>query len=174
MERHAQYGTLILDVLQRCQIKPTEADKFASGIFLTGKITQPVLLRNSIDELKSTGKFEVIRNIELREKIAELVEIIEFRSGIDEKIFARTTDAVSEIERKVMVVQTEAINPALDITADMVVYDLPALCDDQNFNHAVSTARSSTYSSVFFTTDVIQMQKETRALLEDELKGKKN
>ena len=169
MERHAQYGSLILDVLDRCEIDPSEADTFASGIFLAGKITPPVFLRSSIDELKSTGKFDVIRNMDVRRIIAELLETIEFRSVIDQKVFLRATDAVSEIERKVIVTQTEAINPAGDITADRVIYDLPTLCQDQTFKHAISTTRSLTFSSIYFTNDIIALQKQALVLLEAEL-----
>ena len=87
MKRQGEYSTLILEVLETCELDPDDKDKFASGMYLAGKITQPVFLRNSIDELKSTGKFDVIRNMDVRRKIAQLLETIEFRSVIDEKIF---------------------------------------------------------------------------------------
>ena len=173
MNRHANYGTMILAVLDECKILPSQEDDFASGIFLGGKITQPVLLRNSIDELNATGKFYIIQNSNLRQKIAELVETVEFRSGIDEKIFLRTMAAVSEIESKTRILLTEAVNPANNITSNDIQFDLESLCVDQTFKNAISTTRSSTFSSVYFTNDIIQMQKEVLDLLGSELSSKR-
>lgn len=171
MRRHADYGTLILNALEECRITLSEEDKFASGLYLAGKITQPVLLRTAIDELKATGKFEVIQNIDLRKAIAALVEIIEFRSVIDEKIFLRASPAVAAIERKVMVLKTEPWDPAQDVVAAAVRFDLEALCADAEFAHAIATTRSSTFASVFFTEDIIRMQREVLAMIDAELAG---
>ncbi len=169
MNRHAGYGTVVIDALDACEISPSKQDDFASGIFLTGKITQPVFLRNAINELNATGKYDVIQNPDIRNKIAELVETVEFRTGIDQKVFMRTIAAVSHIESKTMIRLTEAINPASDITWDDIRLDFDALCTDEIFKNAVATARSSTYSSVYFTNDIIELLEELLVLLEREL-----
>lgn len=173
MNRHAGYGTVIINALDKCELPPSQQDEFASGIFLTGKITQPVLLRNAIDELNATGKFDIIQNSEIRDRITELVETVEFRAGIDEKIFLRTIEAVSEMESKTMTLMTEAINPASDITMKDVRLDFEALCADQTYKNAVATARSSTYSTVYFTNNIIKLQKDLLVLLEKELANKR-
>ncbi len=169
MRRHAEYGGLILETLDKCEITPAQQDGFASGVFLAGKITQPVLLRSTFDELKSTGRFEVIQNAELRNALNELVEAIEFQSGIDEKIFIRTTDAISEIQRKIIVTHGKPVDPAGDIDASGVRYNFTNLCADTTFKHAIAAARASTFSSVFFANSIIEQQQQVLTMLEHEL-----
>lgn len=85
-ERHAERAAIVLDALNACDI-PAEAQlDFANGIYHLGKISPAEFARTTIDELRSAGRFAILRNAELRRQISQMVQDYE-----DHRAFSMTS-----------------------------------------------------------------------------------
>jgi len=75
-------GKKIVQILTKCQLDVKDQDMFARGIHGAGKFQPIILNRTTIDELNSTGKFQIIQNADLRKAISTHLDDINRVSNI--------------------------------------------------------------------------------------------
>ena len=136
--------------LGTCHLDPKERDRFAAGLFLLGQFEPPPLVRGTIDELRSTGRLGLLRDVRLRQKLAKTLQLARLNQGVLQMIIARATpDLVYLDQRTVTTPPAEGFDPAAvrrgKIPAGMVDFDFGALCKDPHTAAAISAVRRLTW-----------------------------
>lgn len=161
--------TLVLTSLKRCALEPKDADDFASGIFLSGRVLAPVLSRITIDGLEATGKWQAIQSVDLRRAISELIEQIDVTIDIDDRIRARVFPHINYIESQIYFRLDRPYAGLAKIKAEDIDLDFPSLCKDMRFQRAISLSRSYLNDEIYRFNEIIERMKKVRDLVAAEL-----
>jgi len=142
---HARQGALVLRALKECRLRPDERDEFATGLYRLGKIASVSLARATIDELRSTGKFTLLRNTALRTQISNLLQ--EHQRSLDfiGDLQNRLGPQINYVDRHVAILVTGPIGGGASITGDQLEMDFQALCNDPLFYNAVAASINYTW-----------------------------
>lgn len=143
--RHAGQGALVLRSLRACRIDPEEQDEFATGLYLLGKIAAVSLARSTIDELRSTGQFTVIRNADIRSQISNLVQEYQRNLDFTGDLQNRLGPQINYVDRNVAILITEPIGGGAAIRWEQLEMDFEALCEDNRFYNAVAAGVNYTW-----------------------------
>jgi len=134
---------VMIKALQACALDETTRPAFHDGLRTIGQ-TQPLsLVRGTLDELQSTGRIDLIRNLELRKAINDLLEDYEGDAKVLEFIVARFSPQMAYIDQRMVRdlpdgIVTAVKYPVADIS---ISYDFPALCKDPHYVSAISAIR---------------------------------
>ena len=169
MERHAGYARLVLNQLDQCAVDEDARDAFATGLFLIGKSLPPVMVRGTVDELNTTGRFQYINNSELRRDLIRLIEYVEGLDRIFDTTLERAGPHTTYVESKVEYRFDTPVGGGENIRWENIKVDLDALCADQHFRNAVSAAHVYTNDMIFAGKDVLKRQRDIAGVIEKEL-----
>jgi len=147
LEKQNRLEGVIIRQLRQCRLEDDMKADFDLGLFTLGQLEPPPLVSDTIDELRSTGRMEIIRDLELRNDIANAVRRQDTNAEILSYIVARVSPQINYIDSRV----------AFDMTDDefdrryqdgipegAAIYDFDALCNDFQFQAAVMTIRQAT------------------------------
>lgn len=159
----------MLGALSACQLDPAERGHFADGILIFGRFTPPPLVRGTIDELRSTGRLVLLRDVRLRQKLADTLELAEHDDGIQRMIYLRATREIAYIDQHTVlkppkggfsqkVENGKALPPP-----GSVDFDFKALCRDPRYAGAISSVQELTH---FFILQNRTEQEDYKALLQ--------
>lgn len=99
--RHARRAAIVLDALNACDI-PVEAQlDFANGIYHLGKISPVEFARTTIDELRSAGRFAILRNAELRRQVSQMVQDYEDHRAFFDDLQGRLAPQVNYVDSRI-------------------------------------------------------------------------
>jgi hypothetical protein len=169
--RQAKQATLVLESLAACKLRPADRDAFAQGLYTLGKFGSTQFVRTTFDELKSTGKFEVIANVELRKRLVALANQIEIHTYATSTMQARIAPHILYVETNV------GFNVTAPIGGNGVFFwrdldlDFAQVCTDRRFALAVSAIRNYTYTWIGWGDGLTGEMEAIRAMLETELGG---
>lgn len=162
VEHSGEEATFILQALESCMLPPTDRDRFASALYLLGKLSQPILIDTTLEEMKATGRLVVLTNRELIKSLLEL----QFQYHLDARAFQQiatwTNDQVAEIHSRVIFAITSPIGGSASFTWDQISFDFDTACRDSRFKAAVGSIRNYTYEAVI-------RAKESRSRLDSAL-----
>lgn len=130
--------------LRACHLDDDQRAGFAMGIYLVGRLEAPTLVRGTIDELQSTGRMGIIRNLKVRQILSDIVKEDESDTQILGWIMARATPQITYIDSSVVLLQEQDGFGADGPLSDQVVFDFPRLCRDPAYVGAVSTLQELT------------------------------
>jgi hypothetical protein len=162
--RHAGYGELILDSVSACNLPRDKRDRFASGIYLAGKYINATFVKASIEELLSSGRTTIIRNLSLRQSIIELLTYYEEHLFYMSDVQLRTTPHVNYIDSVAPIVITEPIGGGADVPWGNLHADFNSLCSDRRFFSAIAATMNYTWDS---TASLIQWAERVSSLQND-------
>jgi hypothetical protein len=134
----------MVERLRECKLDSSQRARFARGIFLAGRFEPATLVRGTIDELRSSGRVGIIRNLELRRTMSNIVQWQERNKEVLGYIVARETPQVVYIDSRRVLIGPPGGDGKLESSADQVIFDLPALCADPAYIAAVSSLQMGT------------------------------
>jgi uncharacterized protein DUF6090 len=134
---------VMIKALQACELSDTTRTAYNEGLRTIGQTEPLSLVRGTLDELQSTGRTGLIRNLELRTAINDLLENYEDQAKILEFITVRFSPQMAYVDGR-MVIDWPAGNvmAAENPVADRSIsYDFPVLCKDTHYVSAISAIR---------------------------------
>lgn len=131
--RHARAVVM----LERCSVPTSAEDDFASTLYLAGRLNMPILLTDSIDELRAVGRGGLIDS-ELRAALNDLQELQKRADENRSIIAAWTAPKVDLITRRVRFHVADDHPPWLPVSAEAASFDLAELCEDDAFINALA------------------------------------
>lgn len=167
--RQAEQATLVLESLKACSVRPADRDVFAQGLFTLGKFGSTQFVRTAFEELKSTGKFDVISNAELRKRLFALVRDLDEQNEATKAVQARMEPHILYTETHVGFNITAPISGNSKFSFDDLDFDLGQLCADRRFALAVSAVRNYTFTWIAWDGALIDQLAAIRKILEGEL-----
>jgi hypothetical protein len=135
---------VILKSLTDCNVAPEDSLAFQRGIVTLGYINPPRLFRRTIDELASAGKMDVIQNSEIREELAAIVALAEWRrDGYDGT--ARVTEHYRYIVEEKVQYDLAQTHPDTFVGEFFgVTFDIQSLCEEPLVASAISAISQMT------------------------------
>ncbi|MEZ5957869.1 MAG: hypothetical protein R3C27_11740 [Hyphomonadaceae bacterium] len=134
----------ILRALDACSVAQDDLVQVQRGIGALGYINPPRLYRRTIDEIGASGETDIIRNDEIKSRLADIVALVEWRTNGYEQT-TRTTEHYRFIveERIRYDFEREFDDPFLGAVLG-VNFDIQALCRDPAIASAVSAISQAT------------------------------
>lgn len=170
MEWQAGKATLVLDRLRACRLDgDAQRSEFATGLYVLGRIQPPILTRGTIDELRSTGRLGIIRSIELRQALSNVVEEQERTMEVLGFIVARRSVPIGYIDARSTLLVTQDAGSNRQRRADEVLFDFPVLCKDLTFVNHVSHLRQASYVVIGQHRRLLGKYRAVVAMLDAEL-----
>ncbi len=139
-QRHGDIGIFLLNALEKCELAEAERDKFATAIYLLAKTTPRPFAKTAIDELMSTGRTTIIRNIDLRQHIAQMLEHHTGHLAFVQDVQLRMAPQVNYVDSVAPVLIPGPIGGAQDVSWDMLHADFQTLCADRQFYNSFASA----------------------------------
>ena len=168
-KKHAGRAVVVMDALQACEIPADARRDFANGLYHLGKISPAQFARMTIDELRSSGEFTVLRNAQLRRQISEVVQHYEDGRAIISDIRGRLAPQINYVESHVALRIRGPIGGGAEIDWQDVDMDFQALCRDRRFFNAISAAVNYTWDVVASNTRLVGEMQSLKSELESEL-----
>jgi len=148
--------------------------RFATGAYFFGMIDSAPLVRGTIDELRSSGRIGLIRDVRLRTKLANVV--------VDSDIFSRDIPMiVAHVSRAIFFLQKriQLDPPPGGLFYDTIAlhgmpdgsykFDFPALCKDPRVAAVVSNVQVTTFNLIVMTQSRLKSYKELLGLIDSDL-----
>ena len=164
--------------LASCRLDNAGRRRFATGAYFFGMIDSAPLVRGTIDELRSSGRIGLIRDVALRTKLANVV--------VDSDVFSRDMPLiVAHVSRAIFFLQTriQLDLPPGGLDYDTIAlqgmpegsyhFDFPALCKDPRVAAVVSNVQVTTFNLIGMTQSRLQGYKELLGLVDSDLSGTK-
>ncbi len=162
---------VMIKALQACALNEAARPAFDEGLRTIGQ-TQPLsLVRGTLDELQSTGRMGLIRNLELRKAINDLLEGYEGSAKLLEFITARFSPQMVYIDQRMVRdlpagIVTASEYPVADIS---ISYDFPVLCKDTHYVGAISANQLAIMAIARGENSRVQKYQDILLLLDNEL-----
>ena len=157
---------LVLRALEQCVLSEEDRPTFAAGLYNMGKYDLPIMVTDTIDELKATGNFPYIGDIDLRMKITETVREYKTKTAINPQLSGRTIPSVNYVRTQIRF-SLDRHEPRLSrFEVDRAIFDFEVLCADRRFIHAVSTVREMTLAIIGLNRQMLEFQESLLAELQ--------
>lgn len=169
LNRLVNYSKLLKKSLEQCLLSEQERDNFASGLYLIGKTIPPTLVNGVIEELKSTGKFQLISNVSLRTAISNHIQFMNDIYYIDDKSVERARPHIIYIEQQLFYNLQEDNVGTQDISKEELLFDFDKICTDSRFKQAVSAVGSYNFSYIARLNDTITQQMNIISIIERDI-----
>ncbi|MEN7341810.1 MAG: DUF6090 family protein [Pseudomonadota bacterium] len=166
-QREVNQLDLVLRALDQCVLSEDDRPIFAAGLYNMGKYDLPIMVTDTIDELKATGNFPYIGEIDLRMKISETVREYKTKTAINPQLSGRTIPSVNYVRTQVRFSLDQHKPRMLRIDPDLVTFDFDALCADRRFIHAVSTVREMTLAIIGLNQQMLEFQQSLLVALQN-------
>jgi hypothetical protein len=165
---------VMIKALQACALNETTRTAFDEGLRTIGQTQALSLVRGTLDELQSTGRMSLIRSLELRKAINDLLEDYESQAKVLEFITARFSPQMAYIDRRMVIdlpagIVKAAEYPVADIS---ISYDFPVLCKDTHYVGAISANRLASMVTARNENRRVQQYQNILLLLDAELEKK--
>lgn len=139
-QRHGDMGIFLLNALEKCELAEAERDKFASAIYLLAKTAPGAFAKTAIEELMSTGRTTIIRNIDLRQHIVQMLENHSNHLAFIRDVQYRMAPQVNYVDGVAPVLIPGPIGGGQEVSWDMLHADFEALCADRQFYNSFASA----------------------------------
>jgi len=150
-------------------LRPEDEYEFTSGVFIIGKELPPVFVSGMFEELKSTAKFQVITNINIRKALSQHMQGVSEAVDIDNKILLRQTPHIHNIEKNITYNITSALDGTADIEVGDLSFDLDIMCSDASLLQSLSHVRAYSQDVIFRIGGAKQQQLAIKEMIDSEL-----
>ncbi len=134
----------ILKALNSCALVPEQSEAFQRGVNTLGFINPPRLFRRTIDEMAAAGKNNLIQNNFIKEKLAKIVGMVEWRSAGFDQISRLTEHYRFIVEEQVVYDIDRTYNDPFLGSFFGVTYDINTLCQEIKTASAISAISNIT------------------------------
>ena len=166
---HANRATIVLKSLSDCRIAPEEGQDFATGLFQLGKVAPAQLVSTAIDELRSTGKLHILRNVELRSRLQEMQAAHEGTVGIFSQVEGRLLPHINYVDGVVAFEIGEPISGSSEMPLERLQVDFQSLCQDRRFYNAIASVRNYVFDLANQNRGMVGRYQAVREALSAEL-----
>lgn len=166
-------GDMLAD-LASCRLDNAGRKRFATGAYFFGMIDSEPLVRGTIDELRSSGRIGLIRDVRLRTKLANVVEQFNIFSRDMPMIRAHVAPAIFYLQKRI-----ELDLPPGGLDYDTIAlhgmpegsykFDFPALCKDPHVAAVVSNVQVLTFNVIGMMQSRLKGYKELLGLIDRDL-----
>jgi len=140
LEQQLADQEVMMRSLSACQVAPGDDPVFQRGLATLGWLNPPRLYRRTIDELIASGRTDLIRSVEIRDGLARIVSIVEWRAAWFQSTINTLEHHSQFVERHSRYDLTRIIeNPYVPNHRGGVDYDINALCSDPAIANAISS-----------------------------------
>ena len=160
--------------LASCRLDKDGRKRFATGAYFFGMIDSAPLVRGTIDELRSSGRIGLIRDVRLRTKLANVVVESDIFSRDMPMIVAHVSRAIFFLQKRV-----QLDSPPEGLLYDTIAsqgmpegsytFDFPALCKDPRVAAVVSNVQVTTFNLIGMMQSRLKGYKELLGLIDSEL-----
>ncbi|MEH6619279.1 DUF6090 family protein [Maribacter arcticus] len=146
----------VIDIIKKCNLTEKDYHAFANGFFKVGKSSPPILIDGTIQELQSTGKLTIIRNVNLRDKMTKMMS--EYQSKIVLMPYAnsRMGNAVNYVDELVSFSYINQPVMMQDISFEEMNFNFETLCENEKLINALFTIRQHTLDIIEWEEVVIK------------------
>lgn len=171
MWKDAQF---IVTSLSSCTLMDQGRDRFARGLWFTGKFQSIELSNTVVEELKSTGQFQLIQNVKLREALTDLESEYNNTVQINGAITAslRFHLGILESNYSYKLAKPDLKFPLLTVTWKDTEIDFQKLCKNEQFKSSLIHVFRYVNSYFAISRTVLEKQRNVIKMLEAELGGK--
>ncbi|MCC7095621.1 MAG: hypothetical protein IT472_00365 [Thermomonas sp.] len=170
MAGNARGADLVFDSLRSCHLAEQDRDAFATGLYRLGKITPARFVRTTFDELRDSGRLDLIGDDKLRHALNETARMQDSHEAVFRLIAARTDPHMAYVDSHVIYLIHGAIGGGAQIRWNQLDIDFDAACKDRRFQAAVAAVRNYTYDDLADVTrqqqrfeDILGLIKQERA-----------
>lgn len=169
LTEYSDEESFVVDSLRRCSLPEARRDFFADGLSDLGKVGPSVFVLSTVDEMLSAGKFSIIRNPEIRDALNGLARDAKYQNNIFNAIYAQIGAATTTTSTRVIRTDKDHKTPFDPVRWDELDIDFPALCQDREFQAAVSTIRYLTDAGISLNRRASNSLRSAKAELEREI-----
>ena len=173
-ERQGRQATVVLSSLDNCHVEVADRTDFAQGIYTLGKFDSIQYVQTAFEELKSTGKFGVISDVDLRNKISELGREVQVHVSATDTVRMWLAPHIYYVEQRVRFDVTGARGGNAAFDWQNLNFDLDDVCRDQQFRNSIAAVRNHTYVWLGWSRSLIGEMNAVKESLEAELAAKTN
>ena len=133
-------GKKVIEMLERCELPDSDRDLFARGYHGAGKFLPIILNTTTIDELNSTGKYQIIQNVALRKEISEHLQDVDRLSNVFRMVNENIVPHTTIVEKYVFynIRERDPRLPDPPVTWDSLVIDFDNVCNSNEFKRSYS------------------------------------
>ena len=172
IERLTDYSDeqyLVVNSLRQCSLPDDKKDAFADGMSDIGKVGPSVFVQSTVDEMLSAGNFSIIRNAKIRDTLNGLSRDAKYQNNIFNAIYAQLASAAGTTNNRVIWIYPDHKTPFDPVAWTDMEIDFNALCQDREFQAAVSTIRYLTNAGISLNARALVSLQAAKAELESEL-----
>ena len=144
MRQQYQRDGKMLDELASCKLEGKDRNRFAAGIYNLGKISPPAMVMGTINELQSTGRLGLLRDLDLRKDLAKALQFSKRNYIVLQMILPRASQEVVYVNDQAVI---KGSNYDYDkvmregIPTDRFSFDFPSLCKDTRFASSIANVQ---------------------------------
>lgn len=162
MAENARGADLVFDSLRSCHLAEQDRDAFATGLYRLGKITPARFVRTTFDELRDSGRLDLIGDDNLRHALNETARRQDSHEAVFRLIAARTDPHMAYVDSNVIYLIHGTIGGDARIRWNQLDIDFAAACKDRRLLAAVAAVRNYTYDDL---ADVTRQQQRFEGIL---------
>jgi hypothetical protein len=165
---------VMLTALDACSVPSEDDEAFQRGANTLGYINAPRLSRRTIEELAASGRTDIIRSQVIRNQIAEIVEMVEWRGRVFDSISRRVEHYRFVVDEQVRFnLSSRSTNDFIEDVVE-VTYDIQELCKKPETSSAISAISLATQDRINAYSEILSRYRAFLPLLEEELRFRWN
>ncbi len=139
MQNNANNIALVNESLKACRIEEARKDNFANGLLHAGKLVPASLISGTLDEMRSTGGLGLIKNLQVRDAINEVIREIEHQNRVWGAIHGRASGSHIYIDQRVIFSPKTPKGGTENVSWDALDIEFEKLCEDRKFQGSLSS-----------------------------------
>ena len=172
LKRELDDQALILKSLDACIVEPADDEAFQRGINTLGYINPPRFTRRTVNEMVAGGKADIIRNAAIKEALAAIVALADWRVQFFDQSARRTEHSRYIVEGRVRFAPGRRYPDEFLGDFMGVDYDIKSLCADPGVASAVSAISNATYERRNAYLPLLKRYRDFLPKLEAELQAR--
>ncbi len=146
---NAQRLRFVIESLRRCDLAEKDRDEFALGLFVAGKLNLPMLVDTTLEELKSSGRMNIIQDKQLRSGLIDLQRRFQVSASHIDAVGTWAVEPVNQINKRVIYLNLdENSSTRNNVGWSDIEFDFDAACEDPAFIAGLSAVWNYTLENV--------------------------
>ena len=159
----------VVDSLRRCSLPENQRDTFADGVAHIARVGPSVIVLSTMEEMLSAGKFSIIRNSKLRDTLNGLARDATYQDHVYANKVGLISAAATTTSSRVLRIYTDYKTPFDVVRWDELDLNFNALCQDREFQAAVSNLRDTANAGISLNNRALDKLHTAKAAVEAEL-----
>jgi hypothetical protein len=155
--------------LKSCDLPEDARDDFTNSIFHIGKLVPAQFVSDTFDELKASGRFGLLRNVELRDRLSEAAREIKYQQNVWSALHGRAKPPQSYVDQRIVLTFDAPPGGFGTATWDNMDTDFADLCDDARLLASFSILIRLGHTNIDWLDRNIENFQEAKDAVEQEL-----